>query len=54
MSAKDIWEKDKAKRETITEEREFSVFTVWESDDLKESINYIMEKIHESEKSKDS
>lgn len=51
LTAKDIWEKDKIKLDTIVTERGFDVIVVWESDNLQEKITFIMEKIDEFEKS---
>jgi len=52
VKAKDIWEKDKRKANTIMKERGFAIIVVWESDYPQEKINVIMEKINEFEKSK--
>lgn len=53
LFAKDIWEKDNIKKETIISGRGFSHITVWESDNPEEKINFILEKINEFKKSKD-
>lgn len=52
LLAKDIWENDKIKIETIKEYRGYEVIVVWESDDYEESLKYIMEKIDELTESK--
>lgn len=52
LLAKDIWENDKIKIETIKEQRGYDVIVIWESDDFAASLKFIMEKINELKKSK--
>lgn len=51
-TAQEIWKQDEIKINTIKQQRGFDVIVVWESDDLTEKLNNIMEKFNEFEKNK--
>lgn len=46
ITAKEIWKKDTKKRSSLKEKRGYDTIVVWESDNTKESIEMIKEKIH--------
>ena len=48
LTAEQIWNKDKNKQQQLKNYRDIETIVVWESDDVNEKLDLIMEKIYES------